>query len=140
MRLFSTAVLTVALTIGGTSAINEPVVWASDAAAPIKKAALRWTPRASRSYAMKQLGSFGWTQKQWKCLDALWTKESNWRHAALNKVKINGKHAGGIPQILGLDPKTPVPYQISRGLDYIKERYPSGPCEAWGHSTRKGWY
>lgn len=140
MRIFSTAALTAALTIGGATAVNEPI-WASDAATIIKKAPIaeRWTPRASRSYAMKQLGFYGWSKKQWKCLDSLWTRESNWRHKALNKVKVNGKHAGGIPQILGLDPHTPVPRQIARGLDYIKARY-EFPCSAWAHSQRTGWY
>lgn len=140
MRIFATAALTAALTFGGTASTHEPMAWASDAATALKTAPERWTPRASRSYAMKQLGFYGWTKQQWKCLDALWTKESNWRHRAWNSIKVNGKHAGGIPQILGLDPHTPVPRQIARGLDYIKARYPSGPCEANKFHTAHGWY
>lgn len=140
MRIFTTAALTAVLTLGSAATLNEPVVWATDAATLIKEPVVqRWTPRASRSYAMKQLGSYGWTKGQWKCLDNLWTRESNWRHRAWNKIKVNGKHAGGIPQILGLDPKKPVPYQIARGMDYIKGRYGS-PCAAWQHSENTGWY
>jgi hypothetical protein len=69
----------------------------------------------------------------------LWTKESNWRPNAYNKVKVMGKNAGGIPQLLGLDPKTPAPKQIDRGLSYIYNRYHT-PCEAWKFFTKKGYY
>jgi hypothetical protein len=82
--------------------------------------------------------------KQFACLEQLWTKESNWRPKAQNKIKINGKQAGGIPQILGLSPDLPAHLQINRGLDYIEHRYGS-PCEAWAfwlkqHKKGVGWY
>jgi hypothetical protein len=103
----------------------------------------RWTPRASRSYARKQLSGYGWSPTQWKCLNTLWTRESNWRHKAYNKTPVRTstglKHAGGIPQILGMNPRTPVPRQIQKGLDYIDERYGS-PCGALSHWDRKHWY
>jgi hypothetical protein len=58
---------------------------------------------------------------------------------AYNKVKVMGKNAGGIPQILGLDPRTPAPLQIDRGMKYIIHRYGT-PCMAWKFHQRKGWY
>jgi hypothetical protein len=69
------------------------------------------TPEAAKEYAKTQLAEFGWdTPKQWACLVDLWTGESNWRPQAYNKQPVyqNGErlHAGGIPQILGLDPDT----------------------------------
>ena len=92
-------------------------------------------PEASMAYAQKQLSTMGWdTPAQWECLLSLWTKESNWRPDAYNKtpVRQNGEklHAGGIPQILGLDPSLTVEQQIERGLIYVESRY-SNPCSAW---------
>lgn len=96
-----------------------------------------WTVMDSKSYAQDKL--YEWQYEQWSCLNKLWTKESNWRPNAYNKVKVMGKNAGGIPQILGLDPKTPAPRQIERGLDYIYNRYHT-PCLAWKFFTKKGYY
>jgi hypothetical protein len=78
-------------------------------------------------------------KKQMKCLGLLWGKESAWNPNAFNSVKVMGKHAGGIPQLLGLDPDTPAPRQIERGLDYIYYRYGT-PCDAWSHWKRNGNY
>ena len=58
---------------------------------------------------------------------------------AFNPIRVMGKHAGGIPQLLGLDPDTPAPRQIERGLDYIYYRYGT-PCDAWSHWKRNGNY
>jgi hypothetical protein len=70
-------------------------------------------------------------------------KESNWRPDARNKqaVKSGGKwvNAGGIPQILGLDPKIPVEDQIRRGMAYIDARYGS-PCQAWNFHQNANYY
>ena len=98
---------------------------------------MEWTIEDSKAYAQDKLYDF--KHKQWNCLNKLWTKESNWRPNAYNKVKVMGKNAGGIPQILGLDPKTPAPKQIDRGLSYIYNRYKT-PCEAWEFFTKKGYY
>ena len=102
-----------------------------------KEISREWTIMDSKSYAQDKL--YEWQYKQWSCLNKLWTKESNWRPNAYNKVKVMGKNAGGIPQILGLDPKTPAPRQIERGLDYIYNRYQT-PCQAWKFWTMKGYY
>ncbi|NDB86271.1 MAG: hypothetical protein EB127_26775, partial [Alphaproteobacteria bacterium] len=98
---------------------------------------IEWTIKDSKAYAQDKL--YEWQHKQWTCLNKLWTKESNWRPNAYNKIKVMGKNAGGIPQILGLDPKTPAPIQIDRGLSYIYNRYQT-PCLAWEFFTKKGYY
>jgi hypothetical protein len=102
------------------------------------------TPEASKEFAKKRLDAYGWdTPTQWECLLSLWTKESNWRPNAYNKQPVyqNGEklHAGGIPQILGLNPDLTVEVQVERGLIYIESRY-SNPCSAWRFWERNFWY
>ena len=96
-----------------------------------------WTPRMAKAYAKALiLWEYPqWNRSEWIALDKLWTKESNWRPTADNKES----NAGGIPQILGLDPSTPAPYQIERGLAYVEHRY-ERPSVAWAHWRSKGWY
>ena len=102
------------------------------------------TPEASKEFAKKRLDAYGWdTPAQWECLLSLWTKESNWRPSAYNKTAVyqDGEklHAGGIPQILGLDPDLSVEEQVTRGFVYIEHRY-SNPCSAWRFWERNFWY
>ena len=102
------------------------------------------TPEASKEFAQKRLYAYGWDNPvQWECLLSLWTKESNWRPDAYNKTVVyqNGEklHAGGIPQILGLDPDLTVEEQVSRGFIYIEHRY-KNPCSAWRFWERNFWY
>ena len=97
----------------------------------------KWGVADSKAYARDKI--YAWQQNQFECLDKLWTKESNWRSNAYNKVKVMGKNAGGIPQLLGLSPNTPAPKQIDRGFDYIIHRYGT-PCMAWKFHQRKGYY
>lgn len=96
-----------------------------------------WVKADSKAYARDKLSD--WKETQWSCLSKLWGKESAWNPNAYNTVKVMGKNAGGIPQLLGLDPKLPATIQIERGLDYIYHRYLT-PCQAWKHFNRKGWY
>jgi hypothetical protein len=96
-----------------------------------------WVVEDSKAYAKDVV--LAWADNQYECLDKLWTQESNWRSEAYNKVKVMGKNAGGIPQILGLDPTIPAPLQIDRGFAYIMHRYGT-PCMAWKFHERKGWY
>ena len=96
-----------------------------------------WSVEDSKAYARDKV--LAWADKQWVCLDKLWTKESHWRPNAYNKVKVMGKNAGGIPQLLSLDPATKPTLQIDRGMSYIIYRYGT-PCNAWAHHQRKGWY
>jgi hypothetical protein len=96
-----------------------------------------WDTRDSKAYAQDVV--LAWADNQYLCLEKLWTKESNWRPEAYNKVKVMGKNAGGIPQILGMSTQTPAPRQIDRGFAYIMHRYGT-PCMAWKHHLKKGWY
>jgi hypothetical protein len=96
-----------------------------------------------RDIAKVLMAGFGFGPDQFGCLDALWTRESNWNPAAHNSS--SGAH--GIPQSLpgskmasagpnwATDPAT----QITWGLGYIQDRYGS-PCGAWAHSESHGWY
>lgn len=96
-----------------------------------------WDVSDSKAYAKDSL--VAWQEHQWECLDKLWTKESNWRPEAYNEVKVMGKNAGGIPQILGLSPDTNPTTQIDRGLAYITHRYGT-PCMAWKFWQKNKWY
>ena len=106
------------------------------------------TPMAAKAHAKMQMGSWGWKAAiQWKCLNELWTNESGWRPAAKNHKAVTqirgGKrvklYAGGIPQILGLNPSISVPQQITKGFAYIKSRYGS-PCSAMRWWNGHNWY
>ena len=105
------------------------------------------TPEAAKFHAQKQLKAFGWSQKQWGCLASMWGKESAWNPNAQNKTPVRvlkgGKrvtvYAGGVPQILGLNPRLSVPEQVSRGLTYIDSRYDT-PCRAWAFWKKNSWY
>lgn len=98
---------------------------------------LTWSDKDSKSYAYDRLSA--WRDKQMSCLSKLWGKESAWNPEAYNKIKVMGRNAGGIPQLLGLDPSTPPTKQIDRGLEYIFYRYHT-PCRAWKHFKKKGWH
>lgn len=96
-----------------------------------------WTIVDSKAYAKD--GVIAWGEQQWYCLNKLWSKESNWRTMAYNPIKVMGKHAAGIPQLLGMKRTTPPTEQIDRGLSYIFSRYGT-PCAAWQHERRHNWY
>ena len=96
-----------------------------------------WVVADSKAYAQDVV--LAWADNQYLCLEKLWTKESNWRPEAYNKVKVMGKNAGGIPQLLGLSVDVPAPKQIDRGFKYIMHRYGT-PCTAWRFHQKKGWY
>ena len=96
-----------------------------------------WTPRMAKAYAraLMKWEYPHWNRSEYTALVKLWGKESAWKHTADNPEST----AGGIPQILGLDPNTPAPLQIERGLAYIQHRYEK-PSIAWAHWRSKGWY
>lgn len=105
------------------------------------------TAAAAKAHAKQQLPLWGWSKTQWSCLAAMWGKESAWNPNAQNKTPVKvlkgGKwvkaYAGGIPQILGLNPRLSVPKQIHAGLKYVKVRYGT-PCRAWKWWKRHSWY
>lgn len=109
----------------------------SEAPTQTTRVSLTWSKADSKAYARDQLTK--WQEEQWSCLSNLWGKESAWNPRAYNSVRVMGKNAGGIPQLLGLDPKTPAPLQIDRGLAYIYYRYGT-PCEAWYFFKKHGWH
>lgn len=98
-------------------------------------------PAGSSDVALGQrlAGGYGWgSGAEWRCLDALWTRESGWNPYAANPMS----DARGIPQdINGWNDYAPgdVPAQVAWGLSYIRGRY-GDPCTAWSHETADGWY
>jgi hypothetical protein len=84
----------------------------------------------------------GWKLAQWKCLNQLWSKESNFNPLAQNK----GSGAYGIAQFMPTTwdnysvKKTSVPsLQITYGLHYIKSRYGTA-CSAVKFWKKHYWY
>jgi hypothetical protein len=72
--------------------------------------------------------------KEYRCIELLWTKESNWNPLSKNKKST----AYGIPQLLNLT--TTDPYlQIDAGIKYIRSRYTDG-CNAYTFYKVKGYY
>ena len=123
---------------------KDPTASAVEIVVEPKPILVERTPEAAKAYAKTQLTNYGWnTPAQFDCLLDLWTGESNWRPDAYNKQAVyqNGKplHAGGIPQILGLDPNISVEKQIERGFIYIESRYGS-PCRANNFWHSNLWY
>jgi hypothetical protein len=83
-----------------------------------------------KQYAYYSLGDI----KQYKCIAALYGKESAW-----NPKAINGSYAG-IPQGRSKWLRTATPIQqVEWGLRYIKHRY-STPCKAYAHWKATGWH
>jgi hypothetical protein len=86
---------------------------------------------------------YGWGKGQFKCLETLWFRESNWNHKAKNR----SSGAYGIPQSLpgrkmaafGDDWKTNPATQIKWGANYIDKRYGT-PCEALDFFYSRNWY
>ncbi len=73
--------------------------------------------------------------KQMRCLDKLWTKESNWRPTAKNKKS----SAFGIPQLLKMTETNPY-RQIVLGIKYLDHRYKGDVCLALRTHNTKGHY
>ncbi len=84
-----------------------------------------------KEYALHLLG---YNYKEFRCLDKLYTKESNWRPEAKN-----GSHYG-IPQGRSQYLSRVDGYaQVRWGLDYISHRYQE-PCNAWSHWLKYSWH
>jgi hypothetical protein len=86
---------------------------------------------------------YGFKQVQYKCLEELWTEESNWRYKAHNKR--SGAHgiAQALPankmDVVSTDWRTNPVTQIRWGLRYISIRYET-PCKALSKHKRSNWY
>jgi hypothetical protein len=117
-------------------------------------AARRARARASRAQTQRLLADprlagrvlaerRGWGNEQFRCLNSLWTRESDWRTTARN----SSSGAYGIPQALpasklasaGADWRHNPLTQIRWGLGYIDSRYGT-PCSAWRTFQTRGWY
>jgi hypothetical protein len=74
-------------------------------------------------------------EKQYNCINKLWTIESHWN----NKSKNRRSTAYGIAQVLGT--KTSDPFkQIDAGLSYIAHRFKGDGCAALAHHRKHGHY
>jgi hypothetical protein len=104
---------------------------------PTEMSEFEWTPRALKLYAKQfmRMAYPDWNLSEHRALMKLWGKESAWNHRAQNPTS----SAFGVPQLLKLNPNTPAPRQIERGLEYIEHRYEK-PSVAWSHWRSNGWY
>ena len=98
---------------------------------------IRWTKSLSKYYARALISAQyeTWGASEFRALKKLWGKESAWNPEADNPEST----AFGVPQILGMNPLTPAPRQVERGLAYIQHRY-GKPSVAWSHWRINGWY
>ena len=91
-------------------------------------------PKQYVSYKEYALISLDYNYEEYKCLTALYGKESAW-----NPLARNGSHYG-IPQGRSIYLSTLNGYeQVQWGLSYIGHRY-GEPCIAWQHFKDKGWH
>ena len=102
------------------------------------------TPLGAKKVAKSiLLNEYGFSEKEYKCLNSLWTKESHWNYKARNKN--SGAH--GIPQalpaskmnVVSTDWRTNPVTQIRWGLRYISIRYET-PCKALAKHKRSNYY
>jgi hypothetical protein len=102
------------------------------------------TPLGAKKVAKSiLLNEYGFSEKEYKCLNRLWTKESHWNYKARNKN--SGAH--GIPQalpaskmnVISTDWRTNPVTQIRWGLRYISIRYET-PCKALAKHKRSNYY
>lgn len=86
---------------------------------------------------------YGFSEKEFKCLSSLWTKESHWNYKARNSK--SGAHgiAQALPankmDVISTDWRTNPVTQIRWGLRYISVRYET-PCKALAKHNRSNHY
>ncbi len=109
----------------------------------------RQVEMARTSFGAKKVAKFilsdeyGMGDREFSCLNYLWTKESHWNYKAHNYR--SGAH--GIPQalpankmsVVASDWRTNPVTQIRWGLRYITIRYET-PCKAWSFFKSKRYY
>jgi hypothetical protein len=89
------------------------------------------------------LNEYGFSEKEYKCLNSLWNKESHWNYKAHN-VR-SGAHgiAQALPatkmNVVSTDWRTNPVTQIRWGLRYITLRYET-PCKALAKHNRSNYY
>jgi resuscitation-promoting factor RpfB len=98
--------------------------------------------------AVRQYVKKHYSEKQWKCIDELWQRESSWQTRKKPwRAKNPSSGAYGIPQSLpakkmathGWDYLTNPIVQVNWGMQYISQRFGT-PCKALAFHDRKGWY
>ena len=129
------------------SATASGAIFSSDLAlvsSVSRQVELARTPFGAKKVAKSiLLDEYGFSEKEYKCLNSLWTKESNWNYKARNKN--SGAH--GIPQalpaskmnVVSTDWRTNPVTQIRWGLRYISIRYET-PCKALAKHKRSNYY
>jgi len=102
------------------------------------------TPLGAKKVAKSiLLDEYGFSEKEYSCLNTLWTKESNWNYKARNKS--SGAHgiAQALPaskmNVVSTDWRTNPVTQIRWGLRYISIRYET-PCKALAKHKRSNFY
>lgn len=93
--------------------------------------------------AYSLLNQYGWAS-QWNAFNLLETREAGWNMNAVNP----SSGAAGLAQFIngwseyyqyGGNPNTALG-QLTAMLNYIGQRYPSGPNAAWAHEVADNWY
>jgi hypothetical protein len=102
------------------------------------------TPLGAKKVAKSiLLNEYGFSEKEYKCLNSLWTKESHWNYKARNAR--SGAHgiAQALPatkmNVVSTDWRTNPVTQIRWGLRYISIRYET-PCKALATHKRSNYY
>ena len=102
------------------------------------------TPLGAKKVAKSiLLNEYGFSEKEYKCLNRLWTKESHWNYKARNKS--SGAHgiAQALPaskmNVVSTDWRTNPVTQIRWGPRYISIRYET-PCKALAKHKRSNYY
>lgn len=102
------------------------------------------TPMGAKKVAKSiLLDEYGFSEKEYKCLNSLWTQESHWNYKARNPR--SGAHgiAQALPaskmNVVSTDWRTNPVTQIRWGLRYISIRYET-PCKALAKHKRSNYY
>jgi membrane-bound lytic murein transglycosylase MltF len=102
------------------------------------------TPLGAKKVAKSiLLNEYGFSEKEYKCLNSLWNKESHWNYKARNKN--SGAHgiAQALPaskmNVVSTDWRTNPVTQIRWGLRYISIRYET-PCKALAKHNHSNYY
>ena len=102
------------------------------------------TPLGAKKVAKSiLLNEYGFSEREYKCLNSLWTKESHWNYKARNSR--SGAHgiAQALPaskmNVVSTDWRTNPVTQIRWGLRYISIRYET-PCKALAKHKRSNYY
>lgn len=107
---------------------------------PVTTTIVHFTKEDNRTLGRRMMLEAGFSEPNWPCLEALWTRESGWDENSVNR----SSGAAGIPQALppskmGKGWQGNALQQINWGLDYIKSRY-NTPCNADAFQRRRNWY